>query len=512
MAQTNSSDGHTEMSNDNGGAGHLYLVDGAGYIFRAYHALPPMTRPDGTPVNAVMGFCAMLERLLMELEGPDKPSHLAVIFDAGHITFRNDIYDDYKANRPPPPEDLRPQFPLVKDASRAFNLPTIELDGFEADDIIATFVTKAREAGMTVTIVSSDKDLMQLVGDGVDMLDPMKQRRIGPDEVREKFGVAPDKVIDVQSLTGDSVDNVPGVPGIGVKTASALIEEYGDLDTLLARAAEIKQPKRRQNLIEFAEQARISRELVTLKRDVELDEDVDDLKLPERDIDRLMAFMDEQNFKTLKARIRGRLEGAAANPAPNAASTDEGPKHETIVDDEALAAWIALIQREGVLAVEAMSDHADPMQASLTGLAMAVAPGRAAYLPLGHRVGQHVSSPYRPAPSRETLPWGRTTIALRCVCAPPPMAITAPIHVCSAALAASSPTSCCTWYSHATQLVVRVCTWTARRSTQLTSAVTFPIGTLPTISGWVTSSVPTATTTHVIGWANTAWWPSTTRH
>ncbi|MEQ9643160.1 MAG: DNA polymerase I [Alphaproteobacteria bacterium] len=372
------------MSNENGGAGHLYLVDGAGYIFRAYHALPPMTRPDGTPVNAVMGFCAMLERLLLELEGPDKPSHLAVIFDAGHITFRNAISVDYKANRPPPPEDLVPQFALVKDASRAFNLPTIELDGFEADDIIATYATQARAVGLKVTIVSSDKDLMQLVGDGVDMLDPMKQRRIGPEEVRERFGVGPDKVIDVQSLAGDSVDNVPGVPGIGVKTAAQLIGEYGDLDALLARAAEIKQPKRRQNLIEFADQARVSRDLVTLKCDVDLAEGIDDLVLPERDIDRLMAFMDEQNFKTLKARIRGRLEGGApATAAPSAAAG--GPKHETIQDEKALADWIALVEREGVLAIEAMSDHADPMLASLTGLAMAVAPGRAAYLPLGHR-------------------------------------------------------------------------------------------------------------------------------
>jgi DNA polymerase-1 len=363
---------------------HLYLVDGSGYIFRAYHALPPMTRPDGTPVNAVMGFCAMLERLLMELEGPDKPSHLAVVFDAGHITFRNELYDNYKANRPPPPEDLVPQFGLVREASRAFNLPTIEMDGYEADDIICTYATQARQAGMTVTIVSSDKDLMQIVGDGIDMLDPMKQRRIGPDEVREKFGVGPDKVIDVQALIGDSVDNVPGVPGIGVKTAAQLIQEFGDLDALLARTEEIKQPKRRQNLIEFADQARLSRELVTLKCDVPLPETLDELVLPPRDVDRLLAFMDAQSFKTLKARILGHLDAPPAATAA-AARADTGPQYETLQDMAALDLWIALAEAEGVLALEAIGDRPDPMQARLTGLAMAVAPGRAAYLPLGHR-------------------------------------------------------------------------------------------------------------------------------
>ena len=243
---------------------HLYLVDGSGYIFRAYHALPPLTRKsDGLPVGAVSGFCNMLLKLLNDMGAAQTPTHLAVIFDASGKTFRNDIYDQYKAHRPPAPEDLRPQFPLVREAVRAFDIPAIDLQGFEADDLIATYAVEAAKTGARVTIVSSDKDLMQLVGGTIDMVDTMKDKFIGPDEVLEKFGVAPNKVIDVQSLAGDSADNVPGVPGIGIKTAAQLIDEYGDLDTLLERASEIKQNKRRENLLEFAEQARISRELVT---------------------------------------------------------------------------------------------------------------------------------------------------------------------------------------------------------------------------------------------------------
>jgi DNA polymerase-1 len=225
---------------------HLYLVDGSGYIFRAYHALPPLTRKsDGLPVGAVSGFCNMLLKLLNDMGAAQTPTHLAVIFDASGKTFRNDIYDQYKAHRPPAPEDLRPQFPLVREAVRAFDIPAIELEGFEADDLIATYAVEAAKTGARVTIVSSDKDLMQLVGGTIDMVDTMKDKFIGPDEVLEKFGVAPDKVIDVQSLAGDSADNVPGVPGIGIKTAAQLIDEYGDLDTLLARASEIKQNPRK---------------------------------------------------------------------------------------------------------------------------------------------------------------------------------------------------------------------------------------------------------------------------
>ncbi len=251
---------------------HLHLIDGSGFIFRAYHALPPLTRKsDGLPVGAVAGFCNMIFKMVEDAKEADAPTHVAVIFDHSGKTFRNDLYDLYKANRPEAPEDLKPQFGLIREATRAFNLACIETEGFEADDIIATYAVLARDAGGRVTIVSSDKDLMQLVGGGVEMFDIMKNRRIGPEEVEEKFGVGPDRVIDVQALAGDSVDNVPGAPGIGIKTAAQLIGEYGDLDTLLARAEEIKQPKRRETLIEHADQIRVSRDLVTLRDDVPLD-------------------------------------------------------------------------------------------------------------------------------------------------------------------------------------------------------------------------------------------------
>ena len=244
---------------------HVYLIDGSGYIFRAYHALPPLTRKsDGLPVGAVQGFCNMLWKLMKDMKAGEKPTHLAVIFDKSEQTFRKRIYADYKAHRPDPPADLLPQFGLIRQATRAFNVACVEQDDYEADDLIATYARQAAEAGATVRIVSSDKDLMQLVRPGVRLYDTMKDKEIGEAEVFEKFGVKPDKVIDVQALAGDSVDNVPGVPGIGVKTGAQLITEYGDLETLLTRAPEIKQPKRRENLIQFAEQARISKQLVTL--------------------------------------------------------------------------------------------------------------------------------------------------------------------------------------------------------------------------------------------------------
>src|SRR6476620_1815597 len=248
---------------------HVFLVDGSSYIFRAYHALPPLNRKsDGLQVNAVLGFCNMLWKLLRDMPEDNRATHLAIIFDKSEITFRNKLYPDYKAHRPPAPDDLIPQFSLIRDAVRAFDLPCLEQGGFEADDLIATYARIAGEHGATTTIVSSDKDLMQLVTDKVTMFDTMKDRRIGISAVIEKFGVPPEKVVEVQALAGDSTDNVPGVPGIGVKTAAQLIVEYGDLDTLLARAGEIKQPKRREKLIEFADQARVSSELVRLKDDV----------------------------------------------------------------------------------------------------------------------------------------------------------------------------------------------------------------------------------------------------
>lgn len=282
---------------------HLFLVDGSGYIFRAYHALPPLTRKsDGLQVNAVLGFCNMLWKLVAEMKS-DKPTHLAVVFDKSEKTFRTEFYPAYKAHRPDAPEDLRPQFPLIRDAVRAFEIPCLEQAGFEADDLIATYARLASEAKATTTIVSSDKDLMQLVGDGVTMYDTMKDKRIGSAEVMEKFGVGPDKVIEVQALIGDSSDNVPGVPGIGVKTAAQLIGEYGDLETLLKRAGEIKQDKRRQSLIDNAEIARISKRLVTLDRNVPLDVGVDQLAVHEPDYKNLIAFLKAMEFSTITRRV-----------------------------------------------------------------------------------------------------------------------------------------------------------------------------------------------------------------
>ena len=283
---------------------HVFLVDGSGYIFRAYHALPPISRKsDGLQLNAVFGFCNMLWKLLRDMKPEEKPTHLAVVFDKSEKTFRTTMYPDYKAHRPDPPDDLRPQFKFVREAVQAFDLPCLEQDGYEADDLIATYVREASEAGATSTIVSSDKDLMQLVGDRVVMFDTMKDKKIGRAEVIEKFGVPPEKVIEVQALIGDSTDNVPGVPGIGVKTAAQLIGEYGDLETLLKRAPEIKQDKRRQSLIEHAEKARLSKKLVTLDDHVKLDVPIGELAVHEPDNKRLIAFLKAMEFNSLMRRV-----------------------------------------------------------------------------------------------------------------------------------------------------------------------------------------------------------------
>src|ERR1700716_3710007 len=283
---------------------HLFLVDGSSYIFRAYHALPPLNRKsDGLQVNAVLGFCNMVWKLLRDIPPEITPTHHAIIFDKSEVTFRNKLYPDYKAHRAPAPDDLIPQFPLIREAVRAFDLPCLEQIGFEADDLIATYVREACERGAIATIVSSDKDLMQLVTDCVTMYDTMKDRRIGIAEVIEKFGVPPEKVVEVQALAGDSTDNVPGVPGIGVKTAAQLIVEYGDLETLLLRAGEIKQPKRREALIENAEKARISRQLVLLDDKVKLDVPLDELAVHEPDARKLIAFLKAMEFSTLTRRV-----------------------------------------------------------------------------------------------------------------------------------------------------------------------------------------------------------------
>ena len=366
---------------------HLYLVDGSGYIFRAYFAIPPRNTSDGTPTNATFGFTNMLIKLLRESDADG----LAVIFDAGSRSFRNEIYGEYKAHRPEPPEDLIPQFAMIREATRAFNLPCIELENYEADDIIATYAKQAREAGIEVTIVSSDKDLMQLVGEGVTMLDPMKDRSIGPDEVVEKFGVPPEKVVEVQALAGDSVDNVPGVPGIGIKTAAQLIAEYGDLDSLLERAEEIKQPKRRQNLVENAEMARISRELVKLKDDVPLNDGkleggkLEDFGLREPEPEALRAFLLRYEFKSVLRRLAEQLgdteTAETAVPSPDSAEA----AYELITDRAALEAWITAAQEQGIVAVDTETTSLDAMRAELVGISLSTTPGKACYIPLAHR-------------------------------------------------------------------------------------------------------------------------------
>jgi len=360
---------------------HLYLVDGSGFIFRAYHALPPLSTSDGTPTNAVSGFTSMLLKLMEDAEC----DHVAVIFDAARKTFRNDIYPDYKAHRPPPPEDLIPQFPLIREAVDAINVPCIEQEGYEADDLIATYARMAREQGMKVTIVSSDKDLMQLVTDGVRLWDAMKNRAIGPEQVIEKFGVPPDKVVEVQALCGDSVDNVPGVPGIGVKTAAQLIAQYGDVDTLLARVDEIKQPKRRQNLTEFADAARISRRLVLLDDHVPVPYTLADFAKRPPDPERLLAFLDKMEFKRLATQVRGRMEANGPAAAEAATAPPADIDYELVQDLDALKRWVDEAARVGVVAVDTETTSLNAHTGDLVGISLATAPGKACYIPLRHR-------------------------------------------------------------------------------------------------------------------------------
>ena len=370
----------------------LYLVDGSGYIFRAYHALPPLTRKsDGLPIGAVAGFCNMLWKFLCDMKNEaDAPTHLAVVFDASEKTFRNDLYDQYKAHRPPAPEDLVPQFGLVREATRAFGVPAIELNGYEADDIIASYACKATELGGEVVIISSDKDLMQLVSDQVSMLDTMKNLRIGREQVFDKFGVGPEKVVDVQALCGDSVDNVPGAPGIGVKTAALLINEYGDLDTLLSRAGEIKQEKRRQTLIDFADQVRLSRELVKLTCDAPLPCPIDDLKVTDPDGPTLADFLAKMEFNSLAKRVQTQT-GAAPPPAPPPAAADLPPEgqidttvYQCVRDEADLERWIARAYEAGIVAFDTETDALSSANAGLCGVSLAVAPGEACYIPVGH--------------------------------------------------------------------------------------------------------------------------------
>ena len=442
---------------------HIFLVDGSSYIFRAYHALPPLNRKsDGLQVNAVLGFCNMLWKLLRDMPEDNRPTHLAIIFDKSEVTFRNKLYPAYKAHRPPAPDDLIPQFPLIREAVRAFDLPCLEQAGFEADDLIATYVRIASERGASATIVSSDKDLMQLVTDGVTMYDTMKDRRLGIAEVIEKFGVPPEKVVEVQALAGDSTDNVPGVPGIGVKTAAQLIVEYGDLETLLLRAGEIKQPKRREALIEHADKARISRQLVLLDDKVDLEVPLDELAVHEPDARKLIAFLKAMEFSTLTRRV---AEYSQVDPSDIEATTDlkspfasrgmppdspstaslggepddaakgtnlfssrvgelplgdqkrpqvpaKADRGATLLTPQALAAaraeaarhtkidrgkyqtvrtladlnaWIARIHDVGHVAIDAKATSIDPMQAEMCGIALALGPNDACYIPLSHK-------------------------------------------------------------------------------------------------------------------------------
>ncbi len=357
----------------------VYLIDGSSFIFRAYHSLPPLSRKDGTPVGAVLGFSNMLLRIIEDKHC----DYIACIFDTARHTFRNEIYDLYKANRDAPPEDLRPQFAIVREATKAFNVASIELDGFEADDLIATYAKVATEAGYETVIVSSDKDLMQLINDQVMMLDTMKNKEIREPEVFEKFGVGPNKVVDIQSLAGDSVDNVPGVPGIGVKTAALLINEYGDLDTLLERAGEIKQNKRRENLIEFADQARLSRDLVTLKDDIPLPMPMEDLAKTEADAETLLPFLEENGFGKLISRLLPGQESAGAKAAAEEAAGEKS--YELVTTVEQLDKWIFAAAREGLVAVDTETTSVDAASAKLVGISMATAPGKACYIPLEHK-------------------------------------------------------------------------------------------------------------------------------
>jgi DNA polymerase-1 len=373
-------------------------------LFRAYFGIKTqMSRPDGTPTNAVYGFTQMLLKMADETDA----DHIAVIFDRARKTFRSDIYPDYKAHRPPPPEDLIPQFELVREATRALNIPAVDMDGYEADDLIATYARQAVEAGAEVTIVSTDKDLMQMVGPKIKMFDAMKNKKIGPDEVVEKFGVSPEKVIDVQALAGDSADNVPGVPGIGVKTAAQLIGEYGDLDGVLANAENIKQPKRREALIENADKARISRELVTLKADVPVEVPLGDLVAKPVEPEVLLKFLQEQAFKSLITRMESKYgvtapppdeptmsaakkakdettdAGSAKGPTPLVPEVKEA-SYELVQDERALKAWIDAARAAGIFAVDTETTSLNSMEADLVGVSMSIEPGKACYIPVAH--------------------------------------------------------------------------------------------------------------------------------
>ena len=384
---------------------HIYLVDGSTYIFRAYHALPPLTRKsDGFPVGAISGFCNMLDKLIRDEKQRNNLTHLLVVFDASGKTFRNDIYPDYKANRSSPPEDLIPQFPVIRDATNAFNVPHVELLGYEADDLIASYTKAALSKGMQVTIVSSDKDLMQLVGNGACMLDTMKNRTINEPEVIEKFGVKPNRVIDVQSLAGDSIDNVPGVPGIGIKTAALLINEYGDLEKLIENASKIKQTKRRESVMEFADQARISRELVTLKDDIELPIPIEDIQIQSIEPKKLISFLKAMEFRTLTEKKAKEFNLSSEKIDTQEIKLNFTPKEDvyetkapledikkfdydlysTIQNIDQLNEWKEKISEKGYVAIDTETDSLNAIEANLIGFSFAISNNEACYIPIKH--------------------------------------------------------------------------------------------------------------------------------
>ncbi|MGI4803073.1 MAG: DNA polymerase I [Janthinobacterium lividum] len=385
---------------------HLVLIDGSGFIFRAFHALPPMTRQDGTPVNAVYGFSNMLARLLEKHEG----THIAVIFDAGRTTFRNALYSDYKAHRPPPPPELEPQFALVRDATAAFGVASIELPNWEADDLIASYATEASKAGYRTTIISSDKDLMQLIDDRVGMLDPIKQKPIGPEEVFAKFGVTPNKVVEIQALMGDSVDNVPGVPGVGPKNAALLITEHGDVEGVIAAIPSMKPSKRRDILAESIDKMRISRKLVELDRGCPLPQSLDSLIARQPDNPVLTRWLISMGFRSTATKLGLFAEAAEPSPEPALFDAPEQPAYGpyvTVTALDALESWIAEATANGILGLNIQTDGRDPNRAELLGIGLATGPGRACYIPLRHRLPASAAQPNLegadPAPTLEQI-------------------------------------------------------------------------------------------------------------
>jgi DNA polymerase-1 len=374
---------------------HFYLIDGSGYIFRAYYALPPLTRKsDGLPTGAVSGFCSMLFKLLEDSksnENLQKPTHFAVIFDSARKTFRNEIYSDYKANRAEAPDDLAPQFEYIRKSVLAFNLPSVDLLNYEADDLIATYVDQILKAGAKVTIVSSDKDLMQLYKKDVRIFDPMKNKFINEEDVFKKFGVDASKVIDVQALAGDSSDNVPGVPGIGVKTAAELINKYGTLDKLLKSTHEIKQNKRRETLIENKDKALISKELVTLKHDAPVDRELSEFKLKEIDKDKLYEFLREMEFNRLLSSVISAYGEPNLIPKNEKKENIKGAEpinnknYHLIQNLNEIDEWINEAEEIGEIAVDTETDSLDPHQANLVGISLSTKIGKACYIPVGHK-------------------------------------------------------------------------------------------------------------------------------